>query len=323
MNVSEQIICCDWGTSNFRLYLVVKESGEILEEYADSDGIAKVNSSWKGNSTVEKVEFFRSFLEQKLEDISKTRKRTLANLDVVLSGMASSSLGMIEVPYTSLPFNLNIPKLNVNYLKKTNAYHNDLYVFGGIKSNHDIIRGEEIQILGLKDLLSIKKYLCILPGTHSKHLFIDKEEVLSFNTFMTGEIYGLLKEKSVLKNSLSTKEEFSLQDKAYIDGIREGSEQNLLGSLFKVRANQILHNVDKVANESYLSGLVIGAELKAVMGYKGPIVLGGSGVFSALYARALEFLKPDFELIRIDDQDMRKAVPKGQLFLMNKLKVKK
>ncbi len=319
MDLSKKILCCDWGTSNFRLYLVDKEKQKILEQFEDTTGISEVYKLWRRKIKKDQTAFFRGFLQDKIEEFSKSIDQSLKDLDVTLSGMASSTLGMTEVPYSQLPFDLTNPELSFKELKYSKRYANPVYIFGGLKSTDDVMRGEEIQLLGLRDYINEKECLCILPGTHSKHITISKGKVSSFQTFMTGEIFNVIKEYSILRNSITGKGSQVEKIKFFRAGVLEGSKSNLLGSLFKIRANDILYKMPKTSNELYLSGLLIGSELSSILSYEGSLLLGGSNPLFSLYQEAIAFLKPELDLHIISPDEMLQAIPRAQLYLMNKI----
>lgn len=316
MNKSKQFLCCDWGTSNFRLFLVNSKEFEIIGSIEESNGISRIYKDWQQAKTQSQTDFFRSFLQGKIADLSKQLDLTLNSLDVVLSGMSSSTIGIQEVPYSNLPFDLNTPQLNINCLERSKEYTNRLFIIGGVKSSNDVIRGEEIQVLGIRDFLDFDKSLCILPGTHSKHIFISDGKVTSFQTYMTGEIFSLMCKNSILSSSL-LEGDIGFDSKSFQEGVLEGSRNNLLGSLFKVRTNDILKNMAVKANRSFLSGLLIGAEISSIGTFQGSVVLGANKLLGPLYTMALELLHPELKQTYINEETMQKAIPRGQLFLMS------
>src|SRR6185436_3067798 len=95
--------------------------------------------------------------------------------------------------------------------------------------------------------------IAVLPGTHSKHVRIEKGTVTGFTTYMTGELYATLAEASVLRHSVDAKAPW---DKTpFREGVLAARDKGLASSLFSVRARQLLHGVPSSENASYLSGL--------------------------------------------------------------------
>ncbi len=139
--------------------------------------------------------------------------------------------------------------------------------------------------------------VAILPGTHSKWARIEKGAVVDFQTFITGELFALLSEKSFLRHSvaagvgdLSTVPDFALAvERTARDGLP------FLSALFSVRTRQLLANVHREDNLAYLSGLVIGGEIAAARhGQAVPpgtaIRIVGSPSIARTYRRALEIV---------------------------------
>ena len=128
---------------------------------------------------------------------------SLQGIPVFISGMASSSLGMHELPYAELPFKME--GLSVVFAKFHGSDDDDmhqLFLFSGVKKTSDVMRGEETMLLGC-DLPLYEESIVILPGTHSKHAFIKAGMMHDFRTYMTGEFFDLLSSKSMLSKSVS------------------------------------------------------------------------------------------------------------------------
>src|SRR5206468_1917494 len=69
------------------------------------------------------------------------------------------------------------------------------------------MRGEETQILGMvaaAEGFAAASRLIILPGTHSKWAIVAKGRIEAFATFLTGELYAVLKEHSILGRMMPT-----------------------------------------------------------------------------------------------------------------------
>lgn len=307
------ILCCDWGTSNFRLYLVEAVTERIIGQVRDTVGNAALFQAWQKNKDTPRVDFYRTYLQSQINKLAEGTQTNLKAVPVVLSGMASSSIGIVEVPYASLPFNLAKPRLEVQKIIRNKDFTNDLYVFGGVKSENDVMRGEEVQLAGLKDLIAPDD-LCILPGTHSKHIFLEGYYAMSFNTYMTGEIFQLLVTQSILSNSVAATEEFDLTH--FQKGVLDAKASNILNSLFTVRTNVLLQKMKPTDNYAYLSGLLIGTELKPLLSFTRPITVAGSEPLLSLYKLALEYLDLKNELLIIPDSRFKQAFVKAQIELI-------
>jgi 2-dehydro-3-deoxygalactonokinase len=156
----------------------------------------------------------------------------------------------------------------------------------------DVMRGEETQIAGLLGLEPGFTGVACLPGTHSKWAQIEAGRVVSFRTFMTGELFALLAKQSVLRHSMAESED--LQGSAFDDAVRDIAEHpvDLSSLLFGIRAAGLVGNAGEIDARSRLSGLLIGSELAAMrQGWlTSDVVLIGADQLADRYARALQAL---------------------------------
>jgi len=285
--MSNVFLSCDWGTSSFRLRLIRIGDGEVLAETTEGKGIAAINNEWlnSGKAASERVEFYQ---EQLSSAITALRTAT-GGLPIIISGMASSSVGMIELPYGSIPWSLSEDQPPVKQIPATDNFPHEILLVSGLKTSNDVMRGEETMLLGC-DLSDEEEWLIIFPGTHSKHAVIKKGSLIDFRTYMTGEVFDLLATKSLLSRSVSTGE-VEAGSEAFSNGVKEGREGNLLNSIFHIRSRQLLANTKPVENYHYLSGLVIGYELSSIQQIQQNILLVCSTRLGASYKKALEIIR--------------------------------
>lgn len=280
MRMNKFFLSCDWGTSSFRLRLIDGESLTVLAEEKQDTGIAATHKAWQA-SGLPREEFYAEIIDRQIDTLARKLGTPLSDLPVVLSGMASSSIGMVELPYQPLPFPLNGAGLVVQ------AFRRYLIISGG-RTSDDVMRGEETKIIGCAGWLAGKPdALLILPGTHPKHVLVSSGIVHSFQTFMTGELFDLLATHSILAASVEGGGPFS--DTWFEEGVKAGQAANLLHAGFMVRTNQVLKKVPPQHNYFYLSGLLIGAELKEVKPGL-PVYIVGGALHTPLYARACSLL---------------------------------
>jgi 2-dehydro-3-deoxygalactonokinase len=171
---------------------------------------------------------------------------------VIISGMAGSSIGWQEIPYAGLPFPLDGSRARCDEVEP------GIWIIGGVRSERDVMRGEETELLGMEGLPD--DVLVILPGTHSKHCRIAKGKLAGFDTYMTGEVFAVLRTHSVLRKSIGP----GWDEESFARGARAGATRPLLSELFQVRARDLLEGVSPAAGFSFLSGLLIGSELASV-----------------------------------------------------------
>lgn len=265
-------ISCDWGTSSFRLRLVDTASGHVLHEVVSSSGIAAIYQAYlqyateKQSYQQERHIFYMQFVRDQLQILGRQSSFPIQGLPVIISGMASSSIGMLELPYASLPFSLNGLDTVVHKISAQADFPHDILLISGLKSTQDVMRGEETQIIGLAANSALGNAICIFPGTHSKHIFVADGCITGFRTYMTGELFQTLANHTILQASVeksNTDENDPLMMKWYRQGVKAGIELgNILHALFTVRTGQLFKERTKQENYFYLSGLLIGYELK-------------------------------------------------------------
>lgn len=287
--IHTHFISVDWGTSNIRIRYVKCNSLSIIEEVSSNQGIKTIYDAWQqqgGTRERHYLNFLKSQIAQFSSDISP---ETL----VIISGMASSSIGLRELPYASLPFETNGKSL---YSESIAApyFPYPVQLISGVQSDDDVIRGEETELIGLieestDDLTTIY----ITPGTHSKHVIIQKNSITQFHTYMTGELFQILTEHSILKDTL-TKGSFSETAKAaFKQGVLEAHrETSVLNSLFKSRTNILFQKYNKEENYFFLSGTLIGEELANLTktSYDSIQLCAGGPLFE-LYLEAIKTLE--------------------------------
>lgn len=312
-------LSCDWGTSSFRLRLVETKTAAVLYEIHSSDGIRKMFERFSAlpSKNGKRLHFYQEFLLKQIKLLEKKAGSSFKYVPLIFSGMASSSIGLKELPYGNLPFSLKDPKLPYEWLKATEAFPYDLLLISGLSSGTDVLRGEETQVLGLARSHKLDQGLVIIPGTHSKHIHIKEGKVQDFRTFMTGEIFEIISKHSILKHSVSNTQKFP-DFIAFRKGVSEGAAGELLNVLFKVRTNTLFDKLSPQSNFYYLSGLIIGSEL-ALLKKQEPsaIYLCGEGVMQNLYNEALLKLELTEGLQTLSEQEVNQLVIHGHMqFLM-------
>lgn len=314
--MTDLFICCDWGSSNFRLYLMDTVQKQMIGKLEDKQGIQSLFYKWKEKQREDQTLFFRVYLDKKIQELGRKLKLELSHIPVTLSGMASSSMGLLEVPYQELPVDICSANLKSIRLPPIAKFTNELIIFGGISKMDEVMRGEEVQIIGLESLITRQDSICILPGTHTKHVQIKKGKIVDFKTYMTGELFQLLKESSTLSEAFKKGNIFDFKKDYFSDGIRKSQNDNLLNSIFKVRTNHLLRKLTSDKNAAFLSGLLIGTELKSLKGYTGHKILTGNPTLLNYYKFAIELLHLDESLIIIPSNELELAIPRAHLSLL-------
>ena len=260
-----QFISCDWGTSSFRLKLVETKPFRIVAEVHNSNGISSTHSAWQQNGTEQnRFLFYAGVIKASVSILEAKVKFSLAGVPIVVSGMASSSLGMVAIPYKHLPFQTDGSDLKLLWIKSSNDVAHDVIILSGASSEDDVMRGEETQLVGSADQDRQHEQVYIFPGTHSKHITVRNGIVAGFKTYMTGEIFALLSTRSTLAEAVQGDHHLSGENSVqnFRQGVKDSTQSNLLHSLFKVRTRFLLQQFPAALNHSYLSGLLIGSEVR-------------------------------------------------------------
>ena len=266
-------IAVDWGTSNLRLWRL-DAAGEVLGEVRSDRGMGKLRPE----------EFETVLLDLLAGDLPDHGRLT-----VVACGMVGARQGWQEARYVPVP--ARPPGIAQARKVETRDPRLSVHILPGMSqaAPADVMRGEETQIAGfLASEPGFDGVLC-LPGTHCKWAHISAGEVVSFRTFMTGEIFALLSGQSVLRHSIAPSG-FDAETFAAAVTHVMSRPQTLAGDLFSIRAEALLSGLDATRARSRLSGLLIGAELAAARPYwlGQQIVILGEGGLSAAYRTALE-----------------------------------
>jgi 2-dehydro-3-deoxygalactonokinase len=305
----KHFLSCDWGSSVFRLKLVETGSLKTLAEVQNNQGISSTNLQWQQDAPIHiggqsRFLFYTSVIASAVTMLEKKQNDSLSGVPVILSGMASSTLGMIQLPYKQLPFKTDGSDLKVERVEASNDFDHDVFVISGVCSDTDIMRGEETQIVGAFDPANKHEGLFILPGTHSKHILVKDNVVHGFRTYMTGELFALLSSNSTLTQGLVDTGEIDDGDKeSFIQGVKDSVNSNLLNGLFRVRTRFILDQLPASHNRNYLSGLLIGTEVKDLIGQRTSITVVSSNIGN-IYKIAMQTLDVDAPLTIITDPDV-------------------
>ncbi len=266
-------ISCDWGTSNFRLRLVDSGNRQVLGEIESPQGIAAMFGEWK-DSGADRIPFYQNFLHRQIERLPQQLQ--IQDLPLIVSGMASSSIGMLELPYQPVPFGATGEDLIHTEIPAFGDLMHRILLVSGVRTATDVMRGEETQLIGCLSPGDKGERIYIFPGTHSKHVRVKDGHALDFTTYMTGEFFQLLSTKSILAGSVaspvaqtSLPPSFKPLPPAFKKGVEDSRQSGLLHNAFLVRTNQLFGAWSKEENYYYLSGLLIGEELRYLVAEAG------------------------------------------------------
>lgn len=270
-HISPAWIAVDWGTSNLRAW-AMDAAGKILAHAESDEGMGKLTRT--------------AFEPALLRLIGPWLEA--GPVPVVACGMVGSRQGWCEAPYRTVPCTPLDAAAQV--LAPTTDPRLQVRIAPGLKqvSPADVMRGEETQIAGALRLEPGYDGILCLPGTHSKWAQISAGEVVSFQTFMTGEMFALLSEYSVLRHGMQGE---GWDEAAFDAGLSDALSrpERIAARLFSLRAEGLIAGLSPVAARSRLSGLLIGIELAAARPYwlGQRVTLIGAEKLSSAYARAL------------------------------------
>ena len=332
--MTKHLLCCDWGTSAFRLRLMTTDEYRCLGEINARSGVAGTFADWKTTGEpngVSREQFFRRQLSTYIHRLAGQLGRNLAEIPVIISGMASSSIGMADVPYATLPFATDGSQCSIRHYDQQADFPHEISLIAGVRSQRDVMRGEETQLIGLLSLLNptdwqTRPSTFIFPGTHSKHIAVQNEQLVKFDTYMTGELFDLMAHQSILADSVDVRglAHLSASDATvFRQGVRESVGSPLLSSLFTVRTNQLFNKLTKRQNTLYLSGLLIGSELENLSHEPDwQLVLCSGSNLAAFYEWAIHELQLSSRSIIVppDLTDQAASVGQVRLYQLQQLK---
>lgn len=267
------LVAVDWGTSSLRLARL-NAQGQVLEERSSAQGILNIP-----------VGQFASVFIAACADWM----RHGADL-CLMSGMVGSRQGWQEAPYCACPAGFGDIAQALAWVTPAPGGVR-LAIVPGLSCEHDgvpdVMRGEEVQVFGALRLLGLDDATLVLPGTHSKWVTVRGRRIEGFSTFMTGEFYALLRQHSILARTLAP-QDGALDEAAFDQGVEHAlTGGSLLGTAFSTRTLSLFGRMAEQALPSYLSGLVIGEELRAQAPAGGTVVVIGAPALTQRYKRAL------------------------------------
>ena len=217
--------------------------------------------------------------------------RAGGNVPVYLAGMVGAARGWSEAPQLSLPVTLE----DLSHHCIAAPGMDNSWIIPGVKwvdtaasGNVDVMRGEEIQIFGARALSGKSAGWFCLPGTHSKWATLSGDALVRFTTAMTGELYHAVRFHTLPGEP--ARDDAPLDDAAFRLGLeRSEGEGGVLHALFEARSRHLYAGLDAGAVGSFLSGVLIGAEVDAMQALcdEQEVVLVGSSGLSPLYETAL------------------------------------
>jgi 2-dehydro-3-deoxygalactonokinase len=267
MRWADGYIAADWGTTNRRAYLI-DSSGQCVGEFEDGKGVLSVEAGGFPAA------------------VAEIRER-LGDKPLLLAGMVGSNRGWKEVPYVPCPAGIDDLARSLAWVGEGEAIVPGVSYQGDVRA--DVMRGEEVQLLGaVADGTVPPDCLVCHPGTHNKWAIVAGGRIQSFRTVMTGELYNLLREHSILSDLLQHDVE---PGAPFGEGVRQGLQTDgVVADLFSQRAGVLLGDLNRDESASRISGLLIGADVRVGLSgtEEAQVIVMGRPELTELYVQAIE-----------------------------------
>ena len=285
IEIKAKWIAADWGTTHMRAWAIGEE-----------DNVLAFRESNEGMKDLQQNEFepvLLKLIESWLDDTKVTT--------VMACGMVGSKQGWVETPYLKTPcVPIDNQQLTIATTKDNRIKVN---LVPGVMQNYsaDIMRGEETQIAGFINKNPDFNGVVCLPGTHTKWVNVKEGQITSFKTFMTGELFGVISNHTLIRHSISIK---GWNQAGFEAGIHEGFNNpgSIASDLFSLRAESIVNDLDRDQARSTLSGLLLGVELNGAQTFweNSNVIIIGSQLLSDNYHQGLKILGGQSQLFSLE-----------------------
>ena len=271
-----RLVAVDWGSSSLRAALL-DERGAVVATRSSGDGMLKVERS--GFDAVFEAECGDWM------DVPGTR--------CLMAGMVGSRQGWVEADYAPCPCGRDDLVARLTPVGAASSKRRNIAIVPGascvVDGVPDVLRGEEVKAIGVLELLGTDSAVVVSPGTHSKWMTLERGRLVHFSTAMTGEFYALLRQHSILGRGMPPEGDDSLDGAAFDDGVRRAfAGRGLLQTAFAVRTRALFGELRPESLASYLSGLVVGEELRCrPLADVRSVAVVGAPALTERYARAL------------------------------------
>lgn len=284
---AERLIVIDWGTSNFRAFLIDVASGEVLDSRRSASGLRALSRAEFAHYCASQTEAWREN----------------GAVPMYLSGMVGSARGWFEAPQLELP--VSAMDLADNVVAAPGL--DNVWIVPGVKQvspeHVDVMRGEEVQAFGALSLAGVESADCCLPGTHSKWVHLEGGRMHDFTTVMTGELYHAVRFHTLPGEP--ARDDAPFDEAAFRLGLsRAGCPGGILHALFEARSRHLYAGLAAEQVGSYLSGVLIGEEVRAMREARPALQrvwLIGAESLRGSYTLALESAGIGVEAVDSDD----------------------
>lgn len=332
------IILIDSGTTNSRIRLTRINSNEIIDSIKLNIGVR--NTAIEGNNTI-----LKNGLKEGLLKIINRNNLTSQEIEyIIASGMITSNLGIYEVPHIKGPASikdfasnsvvykseefLNIPIIFIPGMENSVEDENDI-IFN--INDYDIMRGEEVETIGLLEQINVKgKGIMILPGSHTKYIFVDEnKKLLSCLSTLGGETLLSIQKETILSKSLKKDLICTIQKDMLKKGYDAAREYGVTRGLYHVRLLDKFSELDSNYLANYYTGVIIHDDIKSLLKSLNNkedidwVIIGGSDPLKNVFYYLIKHLELDWNIIKANDEQVEYSTVIGSKTIASRyMKVK-
>jgi 2-dehydro-3-deoxygalactonokinase len=278
-----RLIAIDWGTSSARAY-TLDGLGNVVSERSAPLGVQRMT----GGGFTDALNVLCG-------------GEVPADVPLLASGMIGSRQGWVEAPYCKCPAGFDTIAAALTSVPGTRLFIVPGLMCHGVDEVPDVIRGEETQVFGALPERIGARQVIVLPGTHSKWVIAGPDGIETFATFMTGELYAVLRAHSILGRLAVTGVDDAALDRGVGHSLRQDAA--LTHDLFSARTLALTEALAPTGVADYLSGLLLGAEIAAARAWlarqgleRVTVMLLGDAALLVRYRRALALAEIDSAL---------------------------
>lgn len=199
---------------------------------------------------------------------------------VVACGMLSSPTGLTEVPHLHGPVGYRDLAAQLVPLELEGV--GPVLLIPGVRTGDtDLMRGEETEVTGLRQRLSLGGTVNFLHlGSHDKLIMTDDSGIQGSVTNLNGELLDVLTRHTLLKLSTTAPQTLGLVDAEHWRlGLEAARQYGLSRAVFMVRVGGLLRGATPNQGTSWLLGALAEGNLRV-------IEAAGAGVLTVLYGRS-------------------------------------
>lgn len=328
------IILIDSGTTNTRIRLL-KENEETITDIEKKEVGVRITAIEGNNDTLKK------HLYDGIKIIIDRNNLTPSDIKhVIASGMITSNLGLYEVPHINAPAQID-DFSSGSIVKKMDEFFGLTWIFTpGLKNNplvadpieeinkFDFMRGEEVETIGLLGQFDIEgEGIVILPGSHTKFVFISEDKGLEYClSTLGGETIYAIQHQTILSSSLSNEMIAEVDEDRLYQGYKAAEKYGLTRSFYHVRLLQTFSNMTNNELANYYVGAVLQSDLKSLDSTVGEsdlkwIIVGGSEALKNAFSYLVKKIYPNLSIITPSEEQIERANVLGQRTITANVKI--